>query len=122
MQPLLSDRGFPMGDDEVRKYKRLLIARRDELLKHGSIGSGVSHTVSEPTDVSDQAKTAQETELTERLRQTNSHLLRATEEALERIKRGTFGVCADCGRPIGRLRLQAVPWTRLCLNCKEPRA
>jgi len=111
-----------MRDDEVRKYKHLLIARRDELLNQGSIGSGVSHTVSEPADVSDQAKTAQETELTERLQQTNSHLLRASEEALERTKRGTFGVCAHCGRPIGRLRLYAVPWTRLCLNCKEHRA
>jgi DnaK suppressor protein len=111
-----------MRDDEVRKYKHLLIARRDELLKYGSVGSGVSHTVSEPADVGDQAKAAQETELTERLHQTNSHLLRAIQEALDRIKRGTFGVCAHCGRPIGRPRLYAVPWTRLCLNCKEPRA
>lgn len=111
-----------MQSNKVRNYKRLLIARRDELLKQGGIGSGVSHTVSEPTDVSDQAKTAQETELTARLRQTNSHLLRAIEEALETMKRGTFGVCAHCGRPIGRLRLYAVPWTRLCLNCKEHRA
>lgn len=111
-----------MQEAEMRKYKRLLSARRNELVRQGSITSGEDHTVPEPADVGDQARTAQETEVAERLRQTNSHLLRAIEEALERIRRGTYGVCAHCGRPTGRLRLQAVPWTRLCLDCKERRA
>src|SRR5262245_45432412 len=37
--------------------------------------------------------------------------------ALERINRGTYGVCESCSRAISRGRLQAVPYTRLCIDC-----
>jgi DnaK suppressor protein len=53
------------------------------------------------------------------LHQTDGRLLRVIEEALARIKQGTFGVCAVCRRPIARARLEAVPWTHLCRECKE---
>ena len=114
--------GFPMKGDELRRFKRVLIARRRELLRRKNDASSPDQTTPGPADLADQARMGQQTEIIERLRQTNSHLLGAIEEALERIKRGTFGVCAHCGRPIGRLRLQAVPWTSLCLDCKEHRA
>src|SRR5215467_8409211 len=37
--------------------------------------------------------------------------LQLVEQALEGIRSGTFGTCADCGGAIGARRLQAVPWT-----------
>jgi RNA polymerase-binding protein DksA len=58
-------------------------------------------------------------ELQIRLHETDSQLLRAIEEALVRIRQGTFGVCQVCNQPISKARLEAVPWTRLCLECKE---
>ena len=30
-----------------------------------------------------------------------------------------FGVCAECGSPIGFERLDIVPWARLCVNCQR---
>ncbi len=39
------------------------------------------------------------------------------DAALERIDDGTFGVCQDCGGPIGRGRLRAVPEARRCVGC-----
>lgn len=41
------------------------------------------------------------------------------EEALQRIQDGTYGVCESCGRPIGKMRLQAFPRATLCLECKQ---
>jgi DnaK suppressor protein len=46
-------------------------------------------------------------------------LLRAIGEALARIEHGTFGVCQVCGDPVPKARLEAVPWTRVCRDCKE---
>jgi RNA polymerase-binding transcription factor DksA len=40
-------------------------------------------------------------------------------EALQRIYDGTFGVCETCGQPIARARLEAVPYVRLCVSCKQ---
>jgi len=70
-------------------------------------------------DPIDQAAAQAEAELQIRLHQTDGRLLRAIEEALVRIRRGTFGVCEACKQPITKARLEAVPWTRLCRDCKE---
>ena len=40
------------------------------------------------------------------------------QDALERIKDGTFGRCADCGAPIAAARLRAVPMARRCKTCQ----
>ena len=46
-------------------------------------------------------------------------LLMEINEALRRLYRSEFGVCEICSQPIGRARLEAMPYTRLCLPCKE---
>jgi DnaK suppressor protein len=69
--------------------------------------------------VADHAAAAVEAELQVRLRETDSKLLRAIDEALGRIERNTFGVCQACRKPISAARLDAVPWSRLCRDCKE---
>ena len=66
-----------------------------------------------------QANADAEAELQIRLHQTGSRLLGAIEEALGRIRQGTFGVCQVCKQPVSKARLEAVPWTRLCRECKE---
>ncbi len=39
--------------------------------------------------------------------------------ALERIERGTYGLCESCGGEIARARLDAKPSVSLCLPCQE---
>ena len=68
-------------------------------------------------DLIDQADA--EAELQIRLHQTDGRLLRAIEEALARIRQGTYGICDACDQPISRARLDAVPWTHHCRECKE---
>lgn len=45
--------------------------------------------------------------------------IKAIEAALERLKRGEYGICEECSESISEKRLNAVPWTRYCLNCQE---
>ena len=42
--------------------------------------------------------------------------LRRIDKALERLEAGTYGVCRVCGREIGEERLEARPWTDLCIE------
>jgi hypothetical protein len=42
-----------------------------------------------------------------------------TERALERIDAKTYGLCEDCGAPIGKARLQVFPRATLCMICKQ---
>ena len=46
---------------------------------------------------------------------------RAVVQACDRLREGTYGICADCGRAIPRRRLQVLPTATLCLQCQERR-
>jgi RNA polymerase-binding transcription factor DksA len=39
--------------------------------------------------------------------------------ALDKMERGTFGRCERCHQPIPPERLEAIPWARLCISCKQ---
>lgn len=109
-----------MDARNVARYKRLLLAKQREVLAARAAeeapAPAAGHVLG---DVSDQASAEAEAKVQARLRQTESHLLRAVEEALTRIEQGGFGVCQACSRPISEARLDAVPWTRVCRECKE---
>jgi DnaK suppressor protein len=47
--------------------------------------------------------------------------LRTLKQALERLRQGSFGECAECGNDIEPKRLEAIPWTRYCVKCQEIR-
>ncbi|MFE8923791.1 TraR/DksA family transcriptional regulator [Streptomyces rochei] len=46
-------------------------------------------------------------------------MLTQTERALERLDAGTYGLCENCGNPIGKARMQAFPRATLCVECKQ---
>jgi RNA polymerase-binding protein DksA len=45
--------------------------------------------------------------------------LQQIDHALERIDDGTYGVCEECGEPVGKMRLMAFPRATLCVTCKQ---
>jgi DnaK suppressor protein len=69
--------------------------------------------------MADQATGNNEVHIALKLKQTYAKILQAIEEALLRIEKGTYGTCRDCGEPIATARLNAIPWTRVCITCKE---
>ena len=113
-------RGLLVHVKDLQRYKRLLLAKLDELsAPRNGTETLVPGAGGWQGDLVDQANADAEAELQIGLRQTDGRLLRAIEEALARIRRGTFGVCEACKQPISKARLEAVPWTRLCRECKE---
>ncbi|WP_052851814.1 TraR/DksA family transcriptional regulator [Streptomyces avicenniae] len=46
-------------------------------------------------------------------------MLYQTERALRRLGAGTYGLCENCGNPIGKARTQAFPRATLCVDCKQ---
>jgi RNA polymerase-binding transcription factor DksA len=58
-----------------------------------------------------------EQEFTFNLLQNQEQTLEEIAEALERLAKGTFGRCEECGAAIPRGRLNALPYTRHCVAC-----
>jgi DnaK suppressor protein len=106
---------------DVQVYKDALLRKRLELLDAGGI-KPLQASMDNNTrqgDMADQASGNNEVHIQLKLKQTDAKILQAIEEALGRIDKGIYGVCRDCGEPIAEPRLNAIPWTRVCIKCKE---
>ncbi|MBI2835389.1 MAG: TraR/DksA family transcriptional regulator [Acidobacteria bacterium] len=102
-------------------YKEALLRKRSEILSAGGIKplQTSMETNTRQGDLADQASGNNEVHIQLKLKQTDAKILQAIEEALWRMEKGTYGVCRDCGEPIAPARLNAIPWTRVCIACKE---
>ena len=105
---------------DLQQYKRLLLTKLEELTaSRGKAETVVPGAGDRQGDRADQANSDTEAQLQIRLHQADGRLMRAIEEALVRAKQDSFGVCVTCGHLISKARLNAVPWTRHCRDCKE---
>ena len=108
-----------MNKSDLLRYKNRLLSKRQELSNGKSLVESISIAGKLRGDVADMATGEADAATQIRLHQTDGKLLRAIEDALARIRNEEFGICGECGQPIGKARLEAVPWTRLCRDCKE---
>jgi RNA polymerase-binding protein DksA len=69
--------------------------------------------------MADQGSDEYQYETTIKFANTEGRYLYNIEEALRRIEDGSYGKCQDCGKPIALPRLKRLPYTRLCIECKE---
>jgi DnaK suppressor protein len=70
-------------------------------------------------DIADRAASSYTKEFLFSQSSNERQLLAMVETALQRIREGSFGECVNCGEEINAKRLDAVPWTRFCINCQE---
>jgi DnaK suppressor protein len=108
-----------MDNSDLLRYKNLLLSKRQELSDGKSLADSIPAAGELCGDTADIAVGAAIAAMQIRLRQTDGKLLRAIDDALARILREEFGICTECGEPISKARLEAVPWTRRCRDCKE---
>ncbi len=117
-----------MKKDELEKYEKLLLKRREELMEELKLRkTQLDETIKDATGdlssysyhMADQGTDAMEREKSFMFASKSGRLLYHIDEALRRLRRGEFGNCQTCGKPIQKARLEAVPHARLCIECKE---
>ena len=104
------------------KLKEELLRKRAEILAASTGTRPLPESMdvnSRQGDLADQASGNNEVHIALKLKQTDAKILQAIEEALHRMELGTYGVCRDCGDQIAAARLEAIPWTRVCITCKQ---
>jgi DnaK suppressor protein len=106
---------------DAQTYKDALLRKRGEILGAGGIKplQASMENNTRQGDMADQASGNNEVHIQLKLKQTDAKILVAIDEALMRIEKGAYGICRDCGEPIAEARLKAIPWTRVCIACKE---
>lgn len=115
----------PWSPEELAEVRELLVLDASRLREEISDSeSDIAEMLRDSSDAGgeDQADTGAKTfEREHELSLAASHreILGQTERALARIEDGTYGLCENCGNPIGKARLQAFPRATLCMTCKE---
>lgn len=99
--------------------ERQRLAEEIEALAKAEVGEGdgAGHPGTS-NDIADEATETFEHEKTLALVENLRGLSAGVEHAIDKLEKGTYGVCDECGRPIAAERLEAIPWASLCIECK----
>lgn len=114
---------MPNSKLDLEHYKKLLLARRDELTQDVKRydAAVLDSQVAEVGDAGDAAVSDQAKSVDADLSSTANGNLGLVDDALKRIDNGSYGKCIDCGEDIPPARLEAVPWTPYCIKDQEVR-
>ena len=116
-----------MSAIDTDRFRDLLLDHRKhitdaiEYLHSENPGTMFDETDEVTTDnhLADVATITYDRELDYSLEENSEAVLAAIDGALARISAGTFGICRNCRQPIAEERLEAIPWTTLCIECKR---
>lgn len=104
------------GTYEKVRFK--LIRQKETILSEAETAMNALPDQTIFPDLGDQASVESDRNFMLRLRGREQRLLKKIDEALDRIEKGTFGICDVCGDAISLQRLEARPVTTMCINCK----
>jgi len=105
---------------EKEQIRKILLDMREKLLA-GISESPVPEALITQTDIGDiidQAGDERDRELSLLLSGRDKEKLHAINEALEKLKEGTYGICEECGDKIGPGRIKVMPLAQLCVACQ----
>ena len=110
-----------MDKKKVEAFKKRLEERQKELRTNVSRNEqdGRAADLDTAQDIADRASSSYQKEFLFHQSSNDRQILQMVEAALSRIREGTFGECISCGNEINVKRLEAVPWTRYCIECQE---
>jgi DnaK suppressor protein len=110
-----------MEKKRLDQFKKRLETRQQELRRTVSRTQQDGRSADEDTaqDIADRAASSYTKEFLFHQSNNDRQLLQMVDGALSRIREGTFGECISCGKEINPKRLEAVPWTRHCIECQE---
>lgn len=107
---------------ELDKISKTLVDMKKTIFR--GIDEGIKQGSSKDTseyqgDNYDIAASERDRELTYMLGDRERIKIREIDNALLKIKDGSYGICEECGEPIAKKRLMLIPYTNLCINCQS---
>jgi DnaK suppressor protein len=110
-----------MDKRKLKSYRDRLLERREGLFSQVTEAemSSRERDAEATQDPADMAANAYTKELLISMSANDRRLLELIDEALQRVEKGEYGECINCGEPVQEKRLDAVPWARYCLRCQD---
>jgi DnaK suppressor protein len=107
----------------LKKAREALLDMRGQLVRNvqHDLQEGRELSKDEGMDTYDVASDARDREISLILTDRDRDKLGAIDDALARVEEGSYGVCESCESDIAEARLEALPFTRLCVSCQAER-
>jgi len=105
----------------TERFRRRLLQTREEIIGQMRQRDVSAQEIGQNgiQDIGDESATISNRHLLMSLSENERAKLIEVDEALDRIKDGTFGICEECGEPIALKRLEVIPNARYCIQCME---
>ncbi|OUR94846.1 hypothetical protein A9Q84_17210 [Halobacteriovorax marinus] len=105
----------------LKKQKEALLHLKTSILNHMRTHSidDLQPDRDEVVEEVDQSQISMSQQMSMELRERELKRLHEVEEALYRIDEGIYGLCEESGEPIGKKRLEKLPWVRLSIEAQE---
>jgi DnaK suppressor protein len=105
--------------DALLRLHKMLLARRDELRRCLKLEIEDLSELGDEGDSVDAASDAAHHAVSSQIAELESRELEKIERALHQIRRKTYGTCEACQKKIPLERLNALPYTTLCVTCQR---
>ena len=107
----------------LKKARETLLDMRAQLLRNvqSELQEGREQSKDEGMDTYDLASDARDREINLILTDRDRDKVQAIDDALARVEDGSYGLCESCEGDIAEARLEALPFTRLCISCQAER-
>ena len=104
---------------EYEEVRSILIAMLEELnLRLATITDNVRHSDAPlEKDFEEQATQNENNEVMDYLGNSARTEFEMIKQAIARIDSGQYGICQVCGEPISKKRLEALPYSNMCIKC-----
>jgi len=109
-----------LTQEEMKMFERELLARKEQILNNLNDSSKKLEMMrnQDPKDEGDFAILSLQTDIDSRILESQKEELKEIEVALDKIKKGTYGICEMCEEPIGIERLKVKNFARFCIACR----
>ena len=117
-----------MNKEELKYFEHLLNEKKETLIQELdyledntmrlNAKDGAGDLSSHAYHLADHATETQDREQAFHMASREGRYLFYIEEALDRVRAGTYGQCKNCGKLIPKARLEAVPTAKMCIDCK----
>jgi DnaK suppressor protein len=103
----------------IARLKKILLKEREEIVGEVRQIFESSKEMGQDgiQDIGDEAANIYNKQILLRLTESERMRLQEMDEALDRIGAGTYGICEECGEPIGLKRLEVRPVAKYCVPC-----
>ncbi len=104
-----------MSKKEYTKVRSNLEIKLAELVKANRRSELITERSNDPMD---QVQSRMDLDMAVLALNTDFKIQKAVETAISLLETGEYGICQECGEPINPKRLEAIPWTTLCVSCQ----